>query len=89
MSKTRLKGLSLRSMLVLTCLLGSVLSGFSQNRIHVGIGYNQSFVALDSLNYVLNAFNKENAWTANKPMHEIHAPAGITATLAAISMAFW
>lgn len=69
----------MQGMLVLTCLLGSVVTGFSQNRIHVGIGYNQSFVALDSLNYVLNAFNKENAWTANKPMHEIHAPGGITA----------
>ena len=66
-------------MLLLICLLGGVLSGQSQNRIHVGIGYNQSFASLDSLNYVLNAFNQENAWTADKPLHEIHAPAGITA----------
>lgn len=51
----------------------------AQNRVHVGIGFNQSYAQLDSLNYVLNAFNAANPWTAPKPMHEIHAPAGITA----------
>lgn len=55
----------------------------AQNRVHVGVGYNQSYAQLDSLNYVLNAFNAENSWTATKPMHEIHLPAGLTAHLGA------
>lgn len=51
----------------------------AQNRVHIGIGYNQSYTQVDSLNYIIKAFNAENPWTAAKPMHEIHAPAGITA----------
>jgi hypothetical protein len=50
----------------------------AQNRVHLGLGINQSYAQLDSLNYVLNAFNAENSWTAEKPLHEIHMPAGIT-----------
>lgn len=55
----------------------------AQNRVHIGIGYNQSFARLDSLNYVLQAFNEENFWTASKPMHNIRMPAGITAHMGA------
>lgn len=53
----------------------------AQNRVHVGLGFSQSYAQLDSLNYVLNAFNSENAWTEAKPMHEIHMPAGLTGQL--------
>jgi hypothetical protein len=53
----------------------------AQNRVHIGIGFNQSYAQVDSLNYIINAFNAENSWTAAKPMHEIHAPAGLTAHL--------
>lgn len=55
----------------------------AQNRVHIGIGYNQSYAPLDSLNYVINAFNGENDWTDEHPMHSIHMPAGLTAHLGA------
>jgi hypothetical protein len=55
----------------------------AQNRVHIGIGYNQSYAPLDSLNYVLQAFNAENDWTDAKPMHSIHMPAGLTAHMGA------
>ena len=51
----------------------------AQNRVHLGLGFNQSYARLDSLNYVLNAFNAENSWTSEKALHEIHMPAGLTA----------
>lgn len=54
----------------------------AQNRVHFGLGYNQSYASLDSMNYVFNAFNAENSW-ATKPFHEIHAPGGVTAHLGA------
>jgi hypothetical protein len=74
------KGLCV-SMWVLAMALAAGVN--AQNRVHFGIGFNQSYAQLDSLNYVLNAFNAANPWTAAKPMHEIHAPAGLTAHLGA------
>ncbi|MEY3442115.1 MAG: hypothetical protein RLZZ519_396 [Bacteroidota bacterium] len=54
-----------------------------QNRVHIGVGFNQSYAPLDSLNYVLQSFNAENDWTDAKPMHSIHMPAGLTAHMGA------
>jgi hypothetical protein len=71
--------------LLLPCLLllGCWLPGVSygQNRVHIGVGFNLSYAALDSLNYILNAYNAENAWTVENPMREIHMPLGLTAHL--------
>ncbi len=67
--------------LALLMCAGMVGNVGAQNRVHVGLGFNQSYTQVDSLNYVIDAFNKENSWTAGKPMHPIHAPAGITAHL--------
>jgi hypothetical protein len=61
----------------LMCLWVAPNFAAAQNRVHVGLGYNQSYAQLDSFNYVLNAFNAENTWVS-KPMHEIHASSGIT-----------
>jgi hypothetical protein len=73
-------GRSMALWLVAMGLLGGLVA---QNRVHLGIGYNQSYARLDSLNYILNAFNTENPWTVDKPMHEIHAPVGVTAHIGA------
>jgi hypothetical protein len=73
-------GRQLGLMLVGICLISMA---WGQNRVHFGIGLNQSFAKLDSLNYILNSFNAENEWTQEKPLHEIHMPAGITAHIGA------
>src|SRR5688572_13215206 len=73
-------GRSMALWLVAMGLLGGLVA---QNRVHLGIGYNQSYARLDSLNYILNAFNTENSWTVDKPMQEIHAPVGVTAHIGA------
>jgi hypothetical protein len=53
----------------------------AQNRVHIGVGYNQSYAKLDLLNKVFQDFNAENDWTATKPLHDIHLPGGLTAHL--------
>lgn len=68
---------------LLALWLGLALSGHGQNRVHIGLGYNQSYSTLDSLNYVIQAFNAENDWTDAHPMHPIHMPGGLTAHLGA------
>ncbi|MFM2375348.1 MAG: hypothetical protein RLZZ165_445 [Bacteroidota bacterium] len=60
-------------------MTASSLVTYAQNRVHMGIGYNHSYARLDSLNYILNAFNAENPWTASRKMSEIHMPVGVTA----------
>src|SRR3989338_8807368 len=69
--------------LLLMLHLAMPLLMLAQNRVHIGIGYNQSYAQLDSLNYILNRFNAENEWTDEHPMQEIHMPGGLTAHLGA------
>jgi hypothetical protein len=57
------------------------VASMAQNRVHIGAGFNMSYASLDSLNYVLQAYNEENAWTADHPMHDIRMPLGLTAHL--------
>ncbi len=65
------------------CCFFLLFSGaIAQNRVHIGIGYNQSYAQLDSLNYVLGAFNSENTWM-EKPLSEIHFSGGIAAHVGA------
>ncbi|MFN8396611.1 MAG: hypothetical protein U0176_18445 [Bacteroidia bacterium] len=68
---------------MLALILLSSQAVIAQNRVHIGIEYNQSYAPLDSLNYVINAFNGENDWTDGHPLHPIHMPAGLTAHLGA------
>lgn len=69
--------------LLLVLILAIPLQILAQNRVHIGIGYNQSYAQLDSLNYILNRFNAENSWADSHPMQEIHMPGGLTAHLGA------
>ncbi len=67
----------------LILFLGITNVALPQNRVHIGAGLNQSYAKLDSLNYVLQAFNEENPWTDAKPLHSIHMPLGFTAHMGA------
>lgn len=72
-----------KSIFVVFCCFFLSLSGlFAQNRVHADIGYNQSYARLDSLNYILGAFNSENSWL-EKPLSEIHFSGGIAAHVGA------
>jgi hypothetical protein len=63
------------------CLLACFCRGNAgaQNRVHAGIGYNQSYTQLTALNNIFQAFNAENSWAADKPLHSMHLPGGLTA----------
>lgn len=47
----------------------------AQTIAYAGVGLNQSYSALDSLNWVIGRFNENNTWQ-NEPLGEFHLPNG-------------
>lgn len=64
------------SVLMLSLMLFASGGLAAQNRVYAGLGINAGYARLDTLNYVLLAFNGENTWL-EKPLRAIHIPQGV------------